>query len=250
MPKNFLTSKTGTLETKGVLVGSNEAVEWLLPWWWERYSACNTLPVAFVDFGLSKSARNFCEKRGELIVLDEVANKSFQTENKQWGKSYGASYETAREGWFRKPLALPKSPFAITLWCDLDCEILRNIESIFSLAKEGSFIALARELNGADSLYPIYNGGVILYRKATPLIESFAKYALSDAADYWGDDRLLSYLIDKLACDVELLSPLYNWRINQGVPVGAYIIHWVGEWGKKYIRTYGGLKPIQSEKNT
>lgn len=240
MSKKLVTS--AVLNSRGVLVGSNKALEWLLPWWWERYSACNTLPVAFADFGLSDSARRFCEERGQLISLDEVSHIRFTSPNQQWAASYGVNYQAAREGWFRKPLALIKSPFVTTLWCDLDCEILKSIEPIFSLDKEDPYIAIARELSDGDSPYPVYNGGVILYRKESMLIQAFAEQALCNASNYWGDDRLLSHLIDVLRFRVQLLSPLCNWRINQGVPVDPFIIHWVGQWGKKYIRMYGGLK--------
>lgn len=226
---------------KGILVGANKALEWLLPWWWERYSACNVLPVAFADFGLSDEARDWCKKRGDLLEIEEIPEEMLMSNNPLWAKSYGASYETARQAWFKKPLALTKTPFELTLWCDLDCEILQNLEGVFSMAKDGPFLAIAKEIEEGGS-YPLYNGGVILYRKSTPLLEEFAKRSVSDAAQFWGDDRLLSYLIDQRKFPVEVLSPLYNWRINRGVPAGAFIVHWVGEWGKNYIKAHGGIQ--------
>ena len=244
MEKRFFTESSNTLLEKGVLVGADSSIEWLLPWWWENYSRCNTLPVAFVDFGLTEGAKKFCQERGILIPLDSLPHEMFVSTNPEWAKSYGASYERARQGWFKKPLALLKSPFEITLWTDLDCEILKSLDSLFSLAKEGPYLSLARDISDHDSPYPIYNGGVILYRKGNLLLQEFAKRALTDAKHFWGDDRLLSFLIDRDSLAVDPLPSHYNWRIAQGIPAGVAIIHWVGEWGKSYIKTYGGISSL------
>jgi len=42
--------------------------QWLLPWWWEQYSAHNSYPVVFVDFGLSEKGIA-CAKRGGSAYL-------------------------------------------------------------------------------------------------------------------------------------------------------------------------------------
>ena len=244
MKKPFFIESSNISAEKGILVGADSALEWLLPWWWKNYSRCNTLPVAFVDFGLTDWAKKFCEERGILIPLDSFPAEVFASTNLEWAKSYGESYERSRQGWFKKPLALIQSPFEITLWTDLDCEILKNLHSLFSLAKEDSYLSLAREVSDHDSSYPLYNGGVILYRKGTPILQEFAKKALIDAKIFWSDDRLLSFLIDRHKLSIDPLPSHYNWRMIQGVPGGAAIIHWVGEWGKNYIKTYGGISSL------
>ena len=244
MQNQFFTECNKTLLEKGVLVGADRTIEWLLPWWWQKYILCNTLPVAFVDFGLTDAVKKFCEERGILIPLDSLPPEVFACSNPEWAKSYGPSYEKARQGLFKKPLALMKSPFEITLWTDLDCEILKSLDSLFSLAKESSYLSLAREVSDGNFPYPIYNGGVILYRKGNPILQEFAEKAVSDAKHFWGDDRLLSFLIDRASFSIDPLPSHYNWRISQGVPAGAAIIHWVGEWGKNYIKTYGGISSL------
>ena len=244
MQNQFFIEASKTFSEKGVLVGADMTIEWLLPWWWETYRRSNTLPVAFVDFGLTDGAKKFCQERGVFISLDSLSSEVFASTNPDWAKSYGASYEKARQGWFKKPMALMKSPFEITLWTDLDCEILKSLDSLFSLAKEGPYLSLAREVSDGDSPYPVYNGGVILYRKGNALLQAFAEKALTDAKHFWGDDRLLSFLIDRDSFSIDPLPSHYNWRISQGVPAGAAIIHWVGEWGKNYIKTYGGISSL------
>ena len=53
----------------GIVVGADLTQEWLLPWWWSHYSRFNSLPVAFIDFGMSDEMKKWCQERGELIPL-------------------------------------------------------------------------------------------------------------------------------------------------------------------------------------
>lgn len=55
---------------QGVITGCNQNHEWLLKGWWHHFSKHNTLPVAFVDFGMSASAKAWCEKKGQVISMD------------------------------------------------------------------------------------------------------------------------------------------------------------------------------------
>lgn len=52
---------------KGILVGCDQNQEWLLSWWWDQYSAHNSYPVVFVDFGMSKTGVAWCNERGTCI---------------------------------------------------------------------------------------------------------------------------------------------------------------------------------------
>ena len=229
---------------KGIVVGCNKNLQWLLPWWWERYSYFCSLPVVFFDFGMTEEGLDFCKARGEVVTLEEIDPSHFSSETPLWSECYGKTYETARQGWFKKPLALAASPFEISLWLDLDCEVLADVDPIFQYATYGPFIALTREYTRCMEPYAVYNGGVILYRKNTPLIELFAREALVMAKDFWGDDRLLSFLIDREQFPVIEMDPICNWRYGQGIPAQAFILHWSGEWGKKYIKQFGGLFPF------
>jgi hypothetical protein len=56
------------LYEKGVLIACDEKLEWLLPWWWFHYQSYHQLPVAFVDFGMSNKAIDWCKKK-EFIFL-------------------------------------------------------------------------------------------------------------------------------------------------------------------------------------
>lgn len=235
---------------EGVLVATDQSQEWLLSWWWEGYSAHNTMPVAFVDYGMSEEARQWCRQRGQVIPLPSL---SFElpllpstSEQLGWEGSYGPSYSRIRREWFKKPFACLQSPFRTTVWMDLDCEVLAPIQELLSFVETEASLCLASEhqmehLPLSDP-QKIFNSGVLVFRKGCPLISEWAKACLSHSHEYWSDDRILSALLRERTEGIVLLPAIYNWRIAQGIPFHAKIIHWCGEWGKQFIQKQGGLK--------
>lgn len=238
---------------RGVLVAADKNLEWLLPWWWERYSCCNTLPVAFADLGMTQEARNWCEERGKLFVVKEPIIQEVKGP-KEWEDVYGQSYYQARKAWFKKPLACFHSPFEETVWIDLDCEILSSIDCIFSYLREGKEIAIAldRIAKIPDGFSPekeeekkqIFNSGVVVFSKKSGVIQAWVDKSLHESHLYWGDDYVLSVILHAMEEKVEVLPPIYNWRLADGIPFYAKIVHWCGEWGKACIAKQGGLKKI------
>ena len=95
----------------GVLLGSDSAQEWLLPWWWEHYSQFNHHPVTWVDLGMTEKMQNWCRERGSLIRLrvadifvtpqEEIAEKDAA----YWENVCGFAFWNCRNAWFKKPLA-------------------------------------------------------------------------------------------------------------------------------------------------
>lgn len=237
--------------SRGVLVGSDSHMEWLLPWWWEKYSSSNQFPVVFADFGMTDKARKWCGERGEVLAVKEM---DFSDDCiKEWEEVYGSSYGQARKAWFKKPLACLLSPFEKTIWMDLDCEVLSSIELIFTYLEDKQLaIALDRVPAIPEGFAPdrdlenrlIFNGGVIVFRKGSELVKEWARIALTESHLYWGDDYILSSIIHRMQEKVEILPPIYNWRLADGTPFYAKIIHWCGQWGKAYIAKQGGLKGL------
>jgi len=240
---------------RGVVVATDQHLEWLLPWWWERYSSCNELPVTFVDFGMTKSAQIWCSQRGHLLATTlqvDAIQKCNKAVLASWQEIYGSSYRTARNAWFKKPLACLMSPFDESVWLDLDCEVLSSIVPIFDFLSDGAQLAIALDRVApipegfaphicADSVR-IMNGGVIVFPRGSALIQQWAELAQQEAHLYWGDDYILSTVIQNSSEFVRVLPPIYNWRLADGVPFYAKIIHWCGEWGKACIAKRGGMK--------
>ncbi len=240
-------------DDRGVLCGCDSQQEWLLPWWWERYSEENSLPVTFVDFGMTDKARRFCAERGRLVTL-EVDTSFVKARSEidpvlaqEWEERHGWTMWNARRSWFKKPFAFLSSPYQRTLWMDLDCEVLSPIEEIFDLAAPSGELALVREFCSQD--LPLgdpqmrYNGGVVLFQHGSPLIVQWADAATRQNHLYSGDDHLLSNLIYEQKIDVVELPEVCNWRLCRGFNLNAMIVHWIGSGGKNYIRLHGGLKP-------
>ncbi len=223
----------------GVLAGCDRAQEWLLEWWWERYSAENAFPVTFVDFGMSEQMHRWCAQRGDMAVIDLdmsfIASRS-RTEEKS----------NPRTAWFKKPFALLHSPYKKSIWLDVDCEVLGPIDALFSQCQGACELAMAREYRceHLPHLHPdiVYNGGVIVFCHGSAIIQKWAEETIVRNQDFVGDDFLLSALIYEQGLNVEELPEIYNWRIVNGVNLNAVIVHWV--WKKNVIKTYGGLKPL------
>ena len=238
----------------GIIVAADRKIEWLLDFWWSNYAKHNEFPVTFVDFGMSTKAQLWCQERGRFISLPItpfIASKS-QIEKaraKEWEAVYGKEVWKRRQSWFKKPLALMQTPYDRTIWLDLDCEVLGPIGELFELCKSG--VALAKETEAAHAHEKeqgqlleneiLYNSGVIVYKKGEPLMKKWAETALHINDQFWGDQQLLSRLIHHEQYPVIELGSEFNWRMSQGVGFHAVIIHWVGSWGKTYIRKHGGL---------
>jgi len=221
-------------EGQGILVALDEKIEWLLPWWWARYSALNSFPVCFVDLGMSHFGKTFCKERGQVITL-EIEEVAFANPDytKQWEEIYGPTLWQARPSWLKKPFALLQTPFEKTLWLDLDCEITACLEELFALEEK---IYLAKELDTDQ-----YNAGVILYRHGIQLIEDWAKILKEEGKNFWGDQEALAKVIKEKNIEIYPLHENYNWHMAHGLNLHAAIIHWVGSWGKEYIRLHGGI---------
>jgi len=219
--------------SQGVLIAADRHCEWLLPWFFERYTACNSYSLAVVDLGMSHGAVTFCRDRAEVIPLqmDRIPPLSIQ-----------------KQGWYKKPFAFLQTPFDQTLWLDCDCEVLRPLDPLFQLEGEMHLafdtenshlkeIALGTIREGEV----LYNSGVVLYRKGSSIIKKWADQVLDQDRAFFSDQHVLSKLIQESKSRVGLLPDLYNWRMSQGFNIHAAIIHWAGSWGKEYIRKQGGI---------
>lgn len=232
---------------KGVLCGADASQEWLLPWWWSRYTEHNRYPVTFFDFGLTEEMQQWCRKRGALVQIDLdpslISSRSVVGEElaRRWEKDYGWRMWSARHQWFKKPFAFLASSYETAIWIDLDCEVLGSLSSLFKKFDSSSQLALVRESHFDSQVR--YNGGVVVFSHGVKVIEEWAKAALTQNHLFGGDDPLLSHLIHTHQLQIQELPEIYNWKMSRGLNLNAVIVHWLGSSGKAYIRKHGGLKP-------
>lgn len=245
---------------KGIICGSDQAQEWLLPWWWSRLRDHNQDPVAFCDFGMSSEALQWCRERGEVIPVlfdqNRVVSKEAVASHlgaewvQQWEELYSSVIWDFRHVWFKKPFALLHSPFQRTIWLDLDCEVLAPLQPLFELCSTEAQLGIMREFrsNFLPHFHPdiLYNSGVIVFEHGASLIEKWAEGCMSLTDQFVGDEQLLSHLINTLQIPVKELPDVFNWRASAAdwINLHAVIWHWVCPAGKEYIRQHGGFKPI------
>jgi hypothetical protein len=235
---------------KGVIVGCDKNQEWLLSWWWERYSSENSFPVCFVDFGMTLDARSWCAQRGEVLSMEigfsSASSEDFMS-NDGIKDLYGSMFSTIREQWFKKPFACLASPFHRSAWIDLDCEILRPIDGLFDQCDRVQPMALMQEyeFNHLPKWDPsiLYNSGVIVFLHGAEIFEKWAEAAIKESDRFLGDDQLLSSLINQRQWPVGDLPEIYNWKCVWGVNINAVIYHWIFAVGKDFIKKQGGIKP-------
>lgn len=238
----------GLLEEDGILVASDISQEWLLPWWWENYSKHNSYPVTFVDLGLSENKRKWCRERGELVFLPMfdflIQDREEISANRAelWEDKYGDNFWQHRKAWFKKPLACLRSPYLRTIWLDLDCEVCSSLKPLFEFADLPSGIGIARDGVCFDSSFPIYNSGVIVFRRNLEILSEWAVHSLERNGDYRGDQDLLSQIIFERQFFVHELPSIYNWTVSHGKNDRPVVFHWVGDVGKDALRAQIALK--------
>ena len=225
--------------TRGVITGCNEKQEWLLKSWWEHYSKSNDFPVTFIDYGLSKSARMWCEKRGPVLDIppapvatpDEVAPERIKIWNEM---ATHHDFWPSRPYWFAKPHAILSTPYKETAWIDIDTFVIRSITPLFE-ACEKTGIALAPEvehgiISGKNcgfykSEEAVYNTGIMSYKKDHPFLKKWVEGALTRSAEFMGDQDLFIRMVHEENVPIEELSPIYNWRLTNGMRDDVAIIH-------------------------
>ncbi|MBI3211127.1 MAG: hypothetical protein HYZ47_00345 [Simkania negevensis] len=238
----------------GVLTGCDFNQEWMLKWWWEHYKKTNQLPVTFIDFGMSKSAQIWCKKQGDLISLsppklipapkEKIAPDLAQL----WETTYFGDLWTARKGWFSKPFAFLKTPYDRTIWIDLDCQVLQEIETLLPYTEKGEGFAIALEVERAVKLVeqkrllspnqPLYNSGVLSFKWKSPVIKKWAENAYYQSDRFLGDQEVLSQTLFEEKFKIATLPPKYNWRPQDGISPETVILHFVCQAGKDYIRSH------------
>ncbi len=228
---------------KGIIVGCDQNQEWLLPWWWKHYSKHNHYPVAFVDFGLSKEAKDWCKQRGLYIDLTSADTSTFvQKPNaeiqKKWEARYGDAIWAERLAWFKKPFACLSSPFALTLWLDLDCQVRGSLDPLFHSLGLGIEIALRRESESIQQLHQQlefilpgeinYNSGVIAFSHSSSIIQQWTELAVQHNELFISDQQALSRAIFLHKPIILDLPNEFNWSVAEGYHEPATIHHFHG----------------------
>lgn len=209
----------GAVAGAGVMTGCDAKQEWLLPWWWTHYSSCNTLPVVFIDYGMSASVRNWCCERGRVVTVPFKGNIMHA-----------------------KPLALLRSPFEKTLWVDADCEVCACVQPILDAVGAG-VVGVCHDpfhptvAKSMDRRYIPVSSGTMVFHRDDPTIRAWALAMLAHP-EYRDDQVALNtlHMLDRFC----VLPRRFQWlRLDETqtrLLEPAIIRHWTGPAGKAAVQ--------------
>lgn len=228
---------------KGIIVGLNSTIEYLLPFFYTNLRLHCDLPITFFDYGMSVIGKNFCQKRGDVIAIDESV---FDNKDTNQGSHI-------KEAWFKKPLSCLKAPYDLNLWIDLDILIRGSLEPVFAAVVDHKQIAICQEYTvkisksirqyktiplydtsmikmleklksehqlkrAIPSQIPIYNSGFFAFKKNNdfikPWIDLSIKFANSSDIQRIGDQDTLSFALFDIPSILTKLPITYNYVIK------------------------------------
>ena len=236
---------------EGVLTGCDERQEWMLKCWWDHYSKTNSHPVTFFDFGMSKSARLWCEKRGHTISFS--LSNTFMKENepfplpKTWTPKQKSGALSQRKIWFTKAFSLLQTPYENSLWTDLDCQVKGSLtpllrwgsfgvaEDYFETSKEWKKVGyLPQDAVG-------YQAGVIVFKRHSPIINAWLKNCYLNRKEDFSDQSILSKTLHHQPFSFHSIPSIYNWIDPEKENPDAVIVHHAGNILKRKILKELGL---------
>ncbi len=237
--------------SKGVLTGANAAQEWMLPHWWRCYTALCNEPVAFIDFGMSPSARAWCQTKGMLLPFtcptDIVQEKNAicPIRAKFWERIYPGNVWKARPIWFAKVLALLQTPYRQTVWMDLDCEVKQPLDRLFHYAENPAGLAVTPTTPALQKASEVtgllkqgergYNPGVLAFKHGSPALFAWAKLSIERNSEFLGDENTLSRALLEGDFSITSLPLTYNWPFFFPENPDAKIVHFFTARGKRAL---------------
>lgn len=227
--------------TCGVLIGASSSVEWMIPWWAKHYFQHNHHPVAFLDLGISEAMKKRIQSFDHIITPKIFTIASNESEIKPaWKTIYPGNVADVRKHWFSKPSLLSQSPFELSLWIDIDCEVRSSIAPLFELCQNQFAIAQDSPISQKNSKQLglihndeiLYNSGVIAYHKNSSLLKAWIKEAKHNHHQYLSDQEALSRLIYSQRFPIDEIPYAYNARPWDRDDKSAKIIHYANIRGK------------------
>ena len=204
------------------ITGCDGYYEWALSWWYDCFSQYNKkYNLVFADFGMSQKARDWCSERGEVL---QVRDKFTQT-------------------WFKKPIALDKSPYEYSVWIDLDCQVNKDLHILLKYAMQG--FAVTIDTYGAyfcKMKNPVASG-VVGVTKGHKILKDWVKLTREQHGKYRGDQEVLNQItkkyktsLTKYNSEIMIMPQEMQWLRLAGENKNAAIMHWTGKDGNAIIK--------------
>jgi len=198
--------------TTGIVVGLNATQEYLLPFFYLNLRLHCSWPIVFFDFGMTALGREFCEKRGQVYILNDTLHNPIDD----------SVEESIKSMWFKKPLACALAPFDINVWIDLDCMLRAPLTEIVYPMRLHHLIGITKEYSVDFSKeFPqyknltVYNSGFFIFKRNNPIIEEWVELSKKHHHDPYGDQDVLSFVLYNYEDKIEVLDPHYNFIVDK-----------------------------------
>lgn len=199
-----------------IITGVDSNHEDLVVWWYDNVKRYNpNVKIGIWDFGMSMRMREVI-KGIDAWLSDPIIHPS-------------------NIGWFNKTKAVINTPSESVAWLDVDCEVLANIEEIFSLVPP-NMIGLTRDWVRGNW----WATGLIVVNDRPKLLYDW-NVRLNTGDGIRGDQEALEALVGKNNHEqIQELPQEYQWlrlSLIKGQDSSTKkVIHWTGPEGKRIIR--------------
>ena len=212
------------MNDKTFLVGADDQLEDLLPWWYANVRKHNpNIDVTVADFGLTQNGKHWAETNADKVLTYERHPKY---------------------AWFYKPTAMVDCPYEYTCWLDLDCEVLKPVDEIFNYPTDEKMALTQDVVRGNPDPDPgrfWWATGVNVVKGKPKILRDWAYH--TKHSDQRGDQEVLHQMIEVNPeyNNMIIKMPLeYQWLrislVNRHDSPDKKIIHWTGPVGKRHIR--------------
>lgn len=256
-PFDIQWKKDSIIAPEGIIIGCSQNQEWMLPWWWVNYSLHNIFPITILDFGdMSPQAIAWCKDRGNYVKLqvpDFLAKKQDVDPNlaAKWEDKRRQIW-TLRPFWFNRILYFLETPYKKTIWIDLDCQVLKALNSIFESFLEENTFAIAPEAKEemeknrkAGILAPnatMYNAGVTAFTHGSEIIYEWVRRCVTENHLYMSTQPILADILQSNKFPFAQLPITYNWAMAQGYNPEAQILHYWGAYQGQILTAINHMK--------
>lgn len=206
----------------GIVILSTSQSEWMIPWFLRNLRRYHVeLPVILFAIDLSHKALA-AVKAFDVQIRDHHPTKAFL------------------HPWFHKPFVIRESPFARTVFLDLDCEVRAPLPELFGWCDQG--IVLGRDLHPIRQYRKFFrrdhffNSGVVSVRRDNPVIDLWCGATEELHTDLRGDQEILNLILLEHEIPVVVLPDHYHQLRLDGDHPAAKVMHWTGPLGKEIIR--------------
>ena len=244
-----------TKPIQGIITGCDIKQEWMLKWWLYYAQKNSGLPISVIDFGMSKSARNFLTSKVNVIdgnsSLQPFTKPSHYTFPSNWPKKWIHDAAGQRPFYFAKILATRLSPYKQSLWIDLDCKILESPVGAFAYIdeKQGASMALdtpetALKWRSYNFIRPdsiTYQAGVIAFNQTSTLMEKWRSLCIASYETEFSDQTAIINFLASSTLPLKTMPSFFNHLFpHDKIRMG--IAHYGGQWHKlcllKEINTF------------